>query len=50
MVSDVALVKCMQQTPGKNYFRWPRKDDIVVYDSILSRINKTFTPASSHGD
>ena len=31
MVSDGALVKYMQQTPGKNYFRWPHKDDIVVY-------------------
>ena len=29
MVSDGGLVKYMQQTPGKNSFRWPHKDGIV---------------------
>ena len=52
MVSDGALVKCMQQIPGKNSFRWPNKDEIVVYDtnSILSRITKTITPTNNRGN
>ena len=52
MVSDGALVKCMQQTPRKNSFRWPHKDNIMVYDTkkILSRINKTITPTNNRGD
>ena len=52
MVSDGALVKFMQQTPGKNPFRWPHKDNIMVYDKnkILSRINKTIAPTNNRGD
>ena len=42
----------MQQIPGKNSFRWPNKDEIVVYDtnSILSRITKTITPTNNRGN
>ena len=52
MVSDGALIKCMQRTPGKNSFWWPHKDDIVVYDTnnILPRLNKTLITANNHGD
>ena len=32
----------MQQIPGKNSFRWPNKDEIVVYD--------TNTPTNNRGD
>lgn len=40
------------KTPGKNSFRLPNKDDIVVYEpeSILSRIKITMTTTKNHID
>ena len=42
----------MQRTPGKNSFRWPQKDDIVVYDTsdVIFYIRKAVIPINNRGD
>ena len=42
----------MQRSARKNSFRWPQKDDVVVYDrsDVICDMRKPIVPTNNRGD